>query len=141
MTKSLLLALAVSAASLAAADVNGKWTATIESPRGEMKMDFDFKADGEKLTGTIANAMMGSSDIQDGKIDGDNIEFKQAVQFGDREMKFLYTGKVSGDEITFTRKMDGGGFGGGAGQGKGGGKGGRKGGMGGPREFKATRAK
>jgi hypothetical protein len=129
----------LAAAAAFAADVTGKWTATQETPRGEMKVNFNFKADGDKLTGTIGNDMMGETEIKDGKINGDAIEFKQTIKRGDREMTVLYTGKVTGDEITFTRKMEGGG--GFAGKKGGGGKRGGKGGGGFSAELKATRVK
>ena len=41
------------AATLAAAGVDGKWEATVQSPRGEQQYTFVFKADGESLTGTV----------------------------------------------------------------------------------------
>lgn len=125
----------LSAATLFGAGVDGKWVATLETPRGEMKLNFDFKTDGAKLTGTVTN-QMGESEIRDGKIDGDTIEFKQVMQFGERELRFAYMGKLSGNEIAFTRKLDGPAAGG-----RGEGKGGRKGGFGGPQEFKALREK
>ncbi|MEZ5354972.1 MAG: hypothetical protein R2762_20235 [Bryobacteraceae bacterium] len=92
----MIAAFALSAATMLAAEVTGKWVATMESPRGEMKINFDLKADGDKLTGTIGNEMMGDSEIQDGKVDGDSIEFKQVMKRGDREMKFVYIGQSIG---------------------------------------------
>jgi hypothetical protein len=132
-----LSVLVLAAAAAFGADVTGKWTATQETPRGEMKVNFNFKTDGDKLTGTIGNDMMGETEIKDGKINGDTIEFKQTIKRGEREMTVLYTGKVAGDEITFTRKMEGGG-----GAGKKGGGGGKRGGKSGfSAELKATRVK
>lgn len=142
-----------------AADVNGKWTAEFETPRGPSEMEFDFKVDGDKVTGTVSN-QRGESEIQDGKIEGETISFKQVMSFG-REITILYTGKISGDEIEFTRKFEGGGPGGpGGGRGgpggggpraggggreggppAGGGRGGRGGGMGREVTFTAKRTK
>ncbi len=132
-----------------AADAAGKWEATIESPRGEMTYTFDLQADGETLTGSVANEMMGETEIQDGKIDGDNVSFKQVMQRGDRSMTFVYSGKIVGDEMELTRTMEG--RGGAAGKrggpggpgaregGKGGGPGGGRGGMGREMTFTAKR--
>jgi len=117
---------------LRAADVDGKWEASIESPMGAMIMTFDLKSDGEKLTGSVGNEMMGESEIQDGKISGDEVSFVQVMKRGDREMKFKYEGKLAGDELELTRSMDGGGPG----------RGGRgAGGMGRPTTFTAKRVK
>lgn len=110
---------------LRAADVDGKWEAEIEGPQGSMVLTFDLKADGETLTGTVGNDMMGSVEIQDGKISGDQVEFVQAMQRGNFQVRFNFAGKVSGDEMELTRTMQRrGGPGGGQGQGGGRGAGG-----------------
>jgi hypothetical protein len=102
-----------------AANVDGKWQATVTTPRGESQVTFDFKANGETLTGTVTNPM-GESEIQEGKISGDDVSFKQVFERGDRKITFVYTGKVKGSEIEFTRKAEGfGGGGGGGGRGPG----------------------
>ncbi len=115
-----------------AADVSGKWVAQVPGREGQTReMTFDFKVDGEKLTGTITG-MRGTTDITDGKISGDQISFTQVMEFNGNQMKILYKGTVSGDEIKFTREREGGGFGGREG------RGGRGGGP--AREFTAKRA-
>ncbi len=121
--------LGVLAASLsAAAGVDGKWTAEVPGRRGPMEMVFDLKADGDKVTGTISNDFMGESEIQDGKIEGDEVSFKQVMEMG-RTLTFTYKGKIKGDEIEFARAMEGGGRGpGGGGPGAGGGRRGGEGG-------------
>jgi len=97
------------AASLAwAADVSGKWTAQVPGRGGQTReTTFNFKAEGSKLTGTVSG-MQGDNPISDGKIDGDNISFTQALSFNGNDIKFLYKGKVAGDEIKFTRTREGG---------------------------------
>jgi hypothetical protein len=87
-----------------AADVTGKWSATVETPRGTQNISFDFKANGAALTGKVTTPR-GESDIQDGKIDGDNLSFTQVVNFNGNEMKISYTGKFDGDNIKFTRTV------------------------------------
>lgn len=144
-------AAAAGARVLRAAGVDGKWEASVESPMGPMTLTFDLKADGEMLSGTIANEMMGESEIREGKIADGKISFVQVMRRGEREIKFKYEGAVSGDTMELTRSMDrpagtggpggrprGGGQGQGqGGRGPGGGNrgpdGGRPGGQGGPR--------
>jgi hypothetical protein len=87
-----------------AADVTGKWKASVETPRGTQEITFDFHADGAALTGKITSPR-GESDISDGKIDGDNLSFTQTVNFNGNEMKINYTGKIDGDNIKFTRTV------------------------------------
>ena len=58
-----------------AADVTGKWTAQVPSRQGGPRSKaFNFKADGDKLTGTISGRQ-GDIAIADGKISGDTICF------------------------------------------------------------------
>ena len=79
-----------------AADVTGTWKGAIETPNGSRDVTMNLKADGSKLTGTISGRQ-GDVEIQDGKIDGDNISFSMVR--GD--FKIEYKGKVAGNEIKF----------------------------------------
>ncbi len=105
---SLLAGVCMMAATLAAAGIDGKWEATVQSPRGEQQYAFMFKAEGESLTGTVTGGRGGESAIMDGMIHGDTIMFKQHMSFGDREITFEYSGKVAGDSIEMIRKAAGG---------------------------------
>lgn len=102
------LLVAVFALAVYAADVSGKWIAQVPGRGGETReVTFNFKADGETLTGTMSSPQ-GDREISDGKIKGDDISFTMVMRFRDNEMKMLYKGKVSGDEIKFTRTVEGG---------------------------------
>lgn len=91
-----------------AADVTGQWTADVPGRGGETQAStFTFKAEGAKLTGTVAN-QMGERPIEEGAISGDDISFSQNLEFNGNKIKILYKGKVSGNEIKFTRQRDGG---------------------------------
>ena len=127
-----LLAAAVTVAF--AADVTGKWVAQMQGRQGTTEITFNLKAEGDTLTGNITDAR-GETPITEGKIEGDNISFVIVRTFGENEMKTLWKGVVSGDEIKFTREfqMPPGGFGGPGGMGKPApGAGGGPGGPGGP---------
>lgn len=100
------------AASLFAADISGKWKGTAEGPNGSIERTFNFKVDGNKLTGDTESQMMGKAEITDGKIDGDNISFTINANFQGNEMKLNYKGKVSGDTIKLSVEFGGGGGGG-----------------------------
>jgi len=99
-----LLFVTLGAFTALAADLNGKWKGTVETPRGTQEITFDFHVDGAALSGKVTTPR-GESDIQDGKIDGDNLSFTQVVNFNGNEMKINYTGKVDGDNIKFTRTV------------------------------------
>jgi hypothetical protein len=91
-----------------AADVNGKWTAQVPGRDGQTReLTFTFKAEGEKLTGSMSG-QQGDSEITDGKISGDQISFTVKINIQGNERKFLYKGTVSGDEMKVTRTIEGG---------------------------------
>jgi hypothetical protein len=90
-----------------AAGIDGKWVAQVPGQGGQTReTTFTFKADGSKLTGTITG-MQGEVAIEDGTIKGDDISFTQTFERQGNKIKLLYTGKVSGDEIKLTRKIEG----------------------------------
>jgi hypothetical protein len=100
--------LLLTAAAALAADVNGKWVAQMPGRGGETReATLNLKADGNSLTGSITGRR-GEVQISDGKVDGDNISFVQVIEFNGNQVKLLFTGKVSGDEIKFTRQREGG---------------------------------
>ena len=91
-----------------AADINGKWVAQVPGRQGGTQENtFTFKAEGEKLTGTVTSAR-GEAPIADGMIKGDDISFTQTFEMQGNSIKVIYKGKVSGDEIKFTRMREGG---------------------------------
>ena len=87
-----------------AADAAGKWTAAIETQVGVQNYTYEFKVDGKKLTGT-AKSQFTESQIQDGVVDGDNITFVENLVFQDMPLRVVYKGKLSGDEIKFSRNV------------------------------------
>lgn len=87
-----------------AADATGKWAAEFDTAIGVQKYTYDLKADGPKLTGK-AIGRSGETEIQEGKVNGDQISFVEMLKFEGQDLRIEYTGKVSGDEIKFTRKV------------------------------------
>jgi len=101
---SVLLSIAVA---VWASDVTGKWTALIPGRDGQMReTTFNFKVEGDKLTGTISGRQS-DFPISEGKVKGDDISFTVTQSFGGNEVKSNYKGKVAGDEIKFTRTREG----------------------------------
>src|ERR1700727_1069643 len=80
-----LLFVALGTVTAFAADITGKWTATVESPRGTQTVSFDFHVEGAALTGKITSPR-GESDISDGKVVGDTVTFNQKVNFNGSDM-------------------------------------------------------
>ena len=98
---------AVSLASVRAADISGKWTASFDTQIGKQNYTYDFKVAGATLTGR-AKSDNGESEIKEGKVTGDTVTFVETLNFQGMELKITYTGKiVSDDEIKFTRDVAG----------------------------------
>lgn len=81
------------------ADITGKWTATVPGRNGEQQTTFNFKQEGEVVTGTVAGPQ-GERPIADGKVAGDTVTFAVESQRG----KQSYTGAIAGKEIKFKRE-------------------------------------
>lgn len=90
-----------------AADVTGKWTAQVPGRGGQTtETTFNFKVEGDKLTGTMSS-QMGEAAISDGKVSGDDISFSVTREVQGNSFKIIYKGKVAGEEIKFTRTIEG----------------------------------
>jgi hypothetical protein len=98
-----VLALALSAL---AADITGQWTATFNTQVGEQHYTYTFKVDGEKLTGT-AKSDNGTVAIENGTVKGDDVSFVENLDYQGQKLAITYAGKISGDEIKFTRDVAG----------------------------------
>jgi hypothetical protein len=97
------LALLVSAVAFAA-DVSGTWTASFDTQVGQQNYTYTFKVDGGKLTGT-AKSNLGESQITNGTVTGDDITFTENLNYQGMPFQIVYKGKISGDEIKFTRTV------------------------------------
>ena len=98
------VALSILLALPALADVAGKWTASFETQIGTQNYTYDFKVDGGKLTGQ-AKSQFADTAITEGAVKGDQITFVENLNFEGQPIRIAYTGKVSGDEIKFTRQV------------------------------------
>jgi hypothetical protein len=96
----------VLAAFVRAADPSGRWTSTFTTEVGEQQYTFEFKVMGSTLTGTAKSNLLGETQLQEGKVDGDKISFVENADFQGMPLKITYTGTMtSADEIAFTRNV------------------------------------
>ena len=110
------IALPALLASAGAVDLFGNWIAklpgmqgTVETVSGMQAIAetvFSFEPDGTRLTGTVSEPH-GRFAIKDGKINGDEISFVVIRNLAGKEVKIVYKGKVSLNEIKFTREFQG----------------------------------
>jgi hypothetical protein len=98
----LVLAIVLVALPASAADVDGKWTGSIDTPMGAIPVGFTFKADGNTLAGSMTGMDGAEIPIKNGKIDGAMIAFAVALDFGGMPFELSYTGVVSAQEIKLT---------------------------------------
>jgi hypothetical protein len=129
----LALLLLLSAPSLQAQDVTGDWVLTYTAPgRGgeamERSMEFTFQQEGTTVTGTTVFARMGQRpgggggrdvpepqpiEIQDGKMEGDQLTFVVSRSMGNQTLTMTFVGTVSGNTMEGTLTNAGGMRGGG----------------------------
>jgi hypothetical protein len=89
-----------------AADFSGTWTAAIDTQVGVQNYTFTFKVEGEKLTGKAKSAFaMTDTDITEGVVKGEDITFVENLVYEGMPLRVVYKGKISGDEIKFSRNM------------------------------------
>jgi hypothetical protein len=91
-----------------ASDISGKWITTIKTAIGDMNYTFDFKVEGEKLTGKAVMSMGGEkneSALLEGSVKGDEISFVETLKIQGQELRCEYKGKVSGNEIRGSRNV------------------------------------
>ena len=94
--------LALTVASLTAADVTGKWAGSFAVNDTKVELTFDLKISGNALTGTVGGLPTASVEIKDGKIDGAKLTFWVVTDYQGSPVKLVYTGELSGAEIKFT---------------------------------------
>jgi len=89
-----------------AAEFNGTWTAAIDTQVGIQNYTFTFKVEGERLTGKAKSAFANAeTEITEGVVKGDDISFVENLNYEGMLLKITYKGKISGDEIKFTRNI------------------------------------
>ncbi|MBN2761902.1 MAG: sel1 repeat family protein [Bacteroidales bacterium] len=99
-----------------ASGIDGKWEGSVTMGEGGTPMDlsYEFKTDGDKLTGTALGADGKKLQIKDGKIEGNDFSFSVDTNFGGMKTTINYSGTFYGDtlKLTFASQMGRGGPGG-----------------------------
>ena len=84
------------------ASFDGRWTGQTEiEGYGMIPMGYDFKSNGNELTGT-SDTQNGTAPIRNGKIDGNKIKFDVTINFNGMDIVVNYTGVLTGDKLTLT---------------------------------------
>jgi len=83
------------------AEIDGIWTGVIDGVDGKkLELNYRFKAEDKTLIGLI-ESRLGGGQISEGKIDGNDIEFK----LNTGNFTIMNNGTLSGDEIQMTQTI------------------------------------
>jgi hypothetical protein len=89
---------------MAQSSVSGTWEGEVQGRNGTQTVTFTFSQEGATLTGKVSSPR-GDQNIEDGKVEGDQISFKTTAEFNGNTMAITYSGKISGDQIAFKREF------------------------------------
>src|SRR6266850_569066 len=93
---------------LAQGSVDGKWAGEVPGGRGPQQVTLTLKADGGKLTGSIAGGRGGEIPIEEGTIANGMLKFKTKQMGRGGEVTLNWSGTLKGGEIAFSRMAEGG---------------------------------
>ena len=88
--------------------VDGKWAGEFQGGRGPQMVSLTLKADGAKLTGSVAGGRGGEVPIEDGTFANNALKFKTQQQGRGGQVTFNWSGTLKGDEIAMSRMAEGG---------------------------------
>ncbi|MEX0938811.1 MAG: alpha/beta hydrolase-fold protein [Pirellulales bacterium] len=89
-------------------EISGTWKAEFDTQRGLQKYTFTFTQDGARLTGKASVEVDGETrdvELKELKVEGDTMSFVEVLDLQGNELRITYTGKLSSDDITFTRQV------------------------------------
>jgi hypothetical protein len=103
----LMLCATLLAVPAAAADVDGTWSGSLDTPMGVVPITFEFKAEGEKLTGTMIGMEGAKIPLANGKVEGDKISYTVTIDLGGMPLEMNYKGVVAASEIKLDMEVFG----------------------------------
>lgn len=83
-------------------DLSGNWKGSFDYNGSAVALTFHFTVTGDAVTGTIDGLPTTPTEIHDGKIDGDTVNFWIDTDYQGTTYKLVYKGKISADGIKFT---------------------------------------
>jgi enterochelin esterase-like enzyme len=107
-TRIALIAVTLLSLPALAADITGTWKAEFNTQRGLQKYAFTLKQDGTNVTGKANVERDGEkreAELKDGKVEGDTVTFVEPLKVQGNDLQITYTGKISDNEIKFTRNV------------------------------------
>lgn len=82
-----------------AVDASGTWSLTMETPRGSRDVTAELTmAEDGKVTGEFKTER-GTTELEDGRVDGSKLSFKMTQQMGPRSMESSFNGEIDGERL------------------------------------------
>jgi enterochelin esterase-like enzyme len=91
-----------------ATGVTGTWKAAFDTQPGVQQYTFTLKQDGATVAGKASvdsNGEKREVELKEGKITGDTVSFVELLTIQDNSINITFTGKVTDNEIKFTRQV------------------------------------
>ncbi|HMQ00571.1 MAG TPA: amidohydrolase family protein [Cyclobacteriaceae bacterium] len=89
-----------------AADIQGSWSITIESPQGRSTGSVSFKKDGNTYSGTTtSDRMPGATALKTVELDGTNLTYTYTLSMGDNSIDVEVSVKLSGNNFDGTMSI------------------------------------
>ena len=79
--------------------VDGNWKITVQTPMGPQDSTVTLKSDGATLSGTQVAPNGGSAEIEDGKVEGNQISWNAKIT-KPMPMTLEFSGSVDGDTMS-----------------------------------------
>lgn len=87
--------------------LDGIWDVTVKTFIGDQSSVLDIKVDGDVLIGTTTDKNSGNScEISDGKVSGDDFNYKASVKLAIGTIEFTVNGMVSEDGKSINGKSE-----------------------------------
>jgi hypothetical protein len=90
-----------------AAGVDGTWSGMLDTPMGPVPITFEFKAEGDKLTGTMLGMDGTKIPLANGKVEGDKISYSVNIDAGGMPLELICKGVLAGAEIKIDMEVFG----------------------------------
>ncbi|HQR37948.1 MAG TPA: amidohydrolase family protein [Blastocatellia bacterium] len=88
-------------------DVSGTWNLTVVTPGGNQDVTLTLTQSGTSFTGSMANAMFGTTDVKEGTVSGNKVSFSATVSVGGTSIDTTFNGTVEGDSMSGTVAVSG----------------------------------
>lgn len=95
---------------LTAADVSGTWKGNFDFQGNAVPLQFNLKASGDALSGTVEGLPTTPATIKEGKVSGNTLTFYIETDYQGQTFKLIYKGEMSNDQIKFTFGTEDGSF-------------------------------